>query len=690
MKKAISGGLSGLWKHIKEHVGNLSDMVIGGIKDWLVTKIITKAVVKIASMFNPVGAIVQVVLTAWDLYTFLRDQIQRIMGVVKAIVGSITQIAAGAIGNAATMVEGALGALVPVAIDLFAKLLGLGGLGKRIRKVIKKIQGKINNAIKKFINKIKNMFKGKGKKKEKKKEDAKQNGKIGDGEVGETIKFTAGKESHRLWINVKGNSVKVMMASVEKPVADRVRKWRTKLDDPKFLVEIKDGNKDDSKRKKAEQLLTTVEQKLGITQTMAEKTHKKMEEAKEKPSETKENQAKNADDKLENSEEELKTEIATLCVLFEKNDSDDLAEVRNKAFRKHFDGAATKVHDEIGSKGSGWLTKLSKYNFSWSSKKVNERLDNNKEKIIKAGLDAYQKGTPRKADDSSVKRILSKDIWPTAFGLPIESNAKKEVVAKVDNWAKQKDENKKALAGKKPKEVVTSEIGKTSSGLKIKVITEGEMTEEQLLKLIKIYDKIITAAGASTQKTELITLKKSPVTTNKKDKYRKAMRKIVVEKYKYDLPALHQNIISNTSLFDGNNRLPGQIFEEWMQTYHPNLMGASQPYIPKDKSADNQKRLADGFVKGTTKAGGDILTECKAIAKPRKPQGEEISQIASYNANIPGDWLLKQSSGPPISKRFVHVNYTFSNEKCAQMWEEALKEKLSDKVSIYFGDKKLA
>lgn len=170
ISSALEGGWGGLFEHVEEHLGNLWDDVVGAIQNFLMEKIIKSAVLKIASMFNPVGAIVQAIMTAWNLYEFLRDQIQRIFGVVRAVVDSISDIAAGNIGGAADMIENALGNLVPVAIDLLAKLLGLGGISQKIKDVVKKVQAKVDNAIDKLIEKVKGLFKG-GKKDGEKEED---------------------------------------------------------------------------------------------------------------------------------------------------------------------------------------------------------------------------------------------------------------------------------------------------------------------------------------------------------------------------------------------------------------------------------------------------------------------------------------------------------------------------------------
>jgi len=151
-------GLAGLWTHIEDQVGDIWEEVIGGVKDWLLTRIVMKAVAKLAMMFNPIGAIVQLLMTIWNVYCWLRDNMQRIWGVVTAWVGSITDFVDGNIKPAAAKIEGALAGLVPVAISLLANLLGLKGIGKRVRKIIEGIHEKIDKAIDKFIDRIKGMF----------------------------------------------------------------------------------------------------------------------------------------------------------------------------------------------------------------------------------------------------------------------------------------------------------------------------------------------------------------------------------------------------------------------------------------------------------------------------------------------------------------------------------------------------
>ncbi len=160
IEAAIKGGMAGLWEHTKEQIGNLWDMVIDGIKGFLMEKIVKAAVTKIASLFSPVGAIVQALLTAYNLYKFIKEQAAKIMALLKAIVASIQAIVEGKIGPAANWIEGVLAKGVPIVISLLANLLGLGGIGKKVKEIIGKFQAKIDKALDKLIDTL--WEKGKG------------------------------------------------------------------------------------------------------------------------------------------------------------------------------------------------------------------------------------------------------------------------------------------------------------------------------------------------------------------------------------------------------------------------------------------------------------------------------------------------------------------------------------------------
>jgi hypothetical protein len=204
LEALMTGGFAGLWDQIQQDMSGLWDMVIGGVKDFLIEKIVQQAIIKIATMWNPAGAIIQLIQTAWNVYQWVRENAQRIFGLVQAVVDSISNIANGNIAGAANFIEASLAKLIPIAISLFANLLGLGGIADKIKSIITKIQTKVDNAIDKLIDRVLKKFKGKG---------DKDKDKDGDHSVGEVINFTAAGHPHRMWFEVKGQTATLMVAS---------------------------------------------------------------------------------------------------------------------------------------------------------------------------------------------------------------------------------------------------------------------------------------------------------------------------------------------------------------------------------------------------------------------------------------------------------------------------------------------
>ena len=225
----VTGGFAGLWQQIQQDMSGLWDMVIGGVKDWLIQSVVMAAIEKIATMWNPAGAIFELIKTAWNLYQWVRENAQRIFGLVQAVVDSISNIVAGNISGAANFIEASLAKLIPVAISLFADLLGLGGLADKIRSIIEKVQTKVDHAIDALIERVMKMFKGK--------DDDHKDGKDGkDGDhkddhkpVGTRVTFEAHGETHTQYIDVSGGTPVAMVASTPASVKDRIEGWRPRL-----------------------------------------------------------------------------------------------------------------------------------------------------------------------------------------------------------------------------------------------------------------------------------------------------------------------------------------------------------------------------------------------------------------------------------------------------------------------------
>jgi len=174
VKTLIEGGPAKLWEQIKSDLSDLKGMVIDAIQSYIVTTVAQRAIAKLVTLFNPVGAIVQAVLAIYDTVMFFIEKASQIMALVEAVINSVSAIATGAIGGAANWIEQALARFIPVVIGFLAQFVGLGKISKKIKEFIQKVQAKVDAAIDKAIAKVVAVVKklvgkltGKGKKDDK-------------------------------------------------------------------------------------------------------------------------------------------------------------------------------------------------------------------------------------------------------------------------------------------------------------------------------------------------------------------------------------------------------------------------------------------------------------------------------------------------------------------------------------------
>jgi hypothetical protein len=221
----IEGGVQGLWEQIQNDLGMLWNMVVDGIKNWLIETVVTQAIIRVATMFNPAGALLNVLVTVYNVVMWLRENVQRIWGVVQAVVGMLGTLAAGDPGPAAAAIEAALASLVPIAISLLANLLGVGGITDKVREVLEGVRESVRNAIRNLIRRVRSLFTG-GAGDGADDPDAAGGG---DQELGKNVTFAAGGESHRQWIDLQGTDAVPMVASSPGTVAAKLAEWRGKL-----------------------------------------------------------------------------------------------------------------------------------------------------------------------------------------------------------------------------------------------------------------------------------------------------------------------------------------------------------------------------------------------------------------------------------------------------------------------------
>jgi hypothetical protein len=218
----VKDGPAAAWEKLKDYLSNLRDMVLEQVISFVKERVIDAAIQKLLTSLNPAGAFIQAIIAIYNTIMFFVERLQQIARVVAAFIDSISAIASGNIGSAASRVETTMAGMLTLVISFLARIAGLGKVTDAVLKIVKKVRDPIDKAIDAVIAWIvataKRLFATLfGKKKDDK-------GK-GVGEIGESVSFSAGEEGHRLWINVSGESADVMLASAQKPLSAYLKEF---------------------------------------------------------------------------------------------------------------------------------------------------------------------------------------------------------------------------------------------------------------------------------------------------------------------------------------------------------------------------------------------------------------------------------------------------------------------------------
>ncbi|WP_343871579.1 hypothetical protein, partial [Agromyces bracchium] len=140
-------GVAGLWDKLVEKIGDLKAMIVDQIQDFVITKIIAAGITWLISLLNPAAAFIKACKLIYDVVMFFVNNAERIAQFVNTVIDGVVDIAKGRVGVVVDKVESALGQMVPILIGFIASVLGIGGIGEKIRSIIQAIQRPINKAL---------------------------------------------------------------------------------------------------------------------------------------------------------------------------------------------------------------------------------------------------------------------------------------------------------------------------------------------------------------------------------------------------------------------------------------------------------------------------------------------------------------------------------------------------------------
>lgn len=155
----VKDGPAAAWEQIKAELSELKDQLIAQVTQMISIEVVKAAVMKLVSMLNPAGAVVQAIIAIYNTITFFIQKINQIAAVVASFIDSIAAIAAGQVAGAAKKVEQTMANTLTVIIAFLAKFAGLGNIPDKLVGIIKKIRQPIDKGLDKIVAWLGNMLK---------------------------------------------------------------------------------------------------------------------------------------------------------------------------------------------------------------------------------------------------------------------------------------------------------------------------------------------------------------------------------------------------------------------------------------------------------------------------------------------------------------------------------------------------
>lgn len=242
-----SQGVAGLWQMLVDKLGDIKEMILEQVKDFVVTRIISAGISYLISLLNPAAAFIKACKMIYEIVMFFVNNGKRIIDLVNAIIDSVADMVRGNVGAVVDKIDDVLGRMVPIIIGFLASLLNLSGIGEKIREIVNMLRKPVTKAIDflvdtglKLAGPIIRGVAGISRKVKAKIAAGKAwvKGKVEAGKarvrnlaafLPGPLRFFAAGESHRLWIERTGAG-RLMVASTPEVVEQIVRAYAQEIE----------------------------------------------------------------------------------------------------------------------------------------------------------------------------------------------------------------------------------------------------------------------------------------------------------------------------------------------------------------------------------------------------------------------------------------------------------------------------
>jgi hypothetical protein len=146
--QVIAGqGVAGLWQMLVDKLGDIKEMILEQVKDFVITKIITAGITWLIGLLNPAAAFIKACKLIYDVVMFFVNNASRILKFVNTVIDSVADMVRGNVSGVVNKINDVLGQMVPILIGFLASVIGIGGIGEKIRQIIQTLQKPVNKAL---------------------------------------------------------------------------------------------------------------------------------------------------------------------------------------------------------------------------------------------------------------------------------------------------------------------------------------------------------------------------------------------------------------------------------------------------------------------------------------------------------------------------------------------------------------
>lgn len=142
-------GVAAIWEYIEGQISGLWDMVLEQARNWIMERIVTRAIQWLLSLLDPTGImpVINSFLAFFRAVQSAIDYLRDILAIINDYVSTIAAIARGEIAAGADRLEQGLANAIPVAIGFLANQFGLGRIGDKIAEIVGGIRGLVDRAL---------------------------------------------------------------------------------------------------------------------------------------------------------------------------------------------------------------------------------------------------------------------------------------------------------------------------------------------------------------------------------------------------------------------------------------------------------------------------------------------------------------------------------------------------------------